>query len=277
MGGYDVFKSVKKGDTWGDPQNVGSPVNTTDDDLFFQPYNNGLNAYYSIKTDYKKREIFYLGLGVPAVEVIFEINGNITLKDSLQKADTTFKVYLTNKVSGDTLQTGLAAGDSGKYAFSSVIPGDYKLVYTGSNYLPQTIDTSLKVENPASVIVLNVLLEKVPPPIVYEKIDKSKIPTIAKVDTSTLVTNLKVNDVTDKNINDSDILYYTVQVMALHNPVDVRYFKYITDIKVIYNDADKFYRYTTGRFATREEAQAWRLELLKKGYWEDIFIKKVSK
>jgi len=42
--------------------------------------------------------------------------------------------------------------------------------------------------------------------------------------------------------------------MALHNPVDVTYFKYITDMKVLYNDLDKFYRYTTGRFSTREDA-----------------------
>ena len=88
---------------------------------------------------------------------------------------------------------------------------------------------------------------------------------------------MNVNDISDKNINDSDILYYTVQVIALHNPVDVSYFKYITDMKVLYNDTDKFYRYTTGRFSTREEAYALRLELIRKGYPEEIFIKKVSK
>jgi hypothetical protein len=65
--------------------------------------------------------------------------------------------------------------------------------------------------------------------------------------------------------------------MALHNPVDITYFKYITDLKVMYNDSDKFYRYITGRFPTREEAYSLRLELIRKGYPEQIFIKKVSK
>jgi hypothetical protein len=65
--------------------------------------------------------------------------------------------------------------------------------------------------------------------------------------------------------------------MALHNPVDVSYFKYITDMKVLYNDQDKFYRYTTGKFATKEEASVKRAELISKGYPEEIFIKKVSK
>jgi hypothetical protein len=92
-----------------------------------------------------------------------------------------------------------------------------------------------------------------------------------------LIRNLKVSDVGDINIKDSDILYYTVQVMALHNPVDVTYFKYISDMKVMYNDIDKFYRYTTGRFPTKEDAYSLRLELIRKGYPEEIFIKKVSK
>jgi hypothetical protein len=48
-------------------------------------------------------------------------------------------------------------------------------------------------------------------------------------------------------------------------------------MKVMYNDIDKFYRYTTGRFQTREEAYSLRLELIRKGYPEEIFIKKVSK
>jgi hypothetical protein len=114
-------------------------------------------------------------------------------------------------------------------------------------------------------------------PAVYDRINLALIPTIASVDTSMLVRNMNVSDVGDLTIKDSDVLYYTVQVMALHNPVDVSYFKYITDMKVLYNDIDKFYRYTTGRFQTREEAYSLKLELIRKGYPEETFIKKVSK
>ena len=184
MGGFDIFKSQRAGKTWKTPTNIGFPVNSTDDDKFFQPVNNGLNAYYSMTTGYKKKDIFYLEMG-----------------------------------STDITQ----------------------------------------------------------PPVVYDKINLTLIPSVASVDSSTLVRNLHVSDVGDLNIKDSDILYYTVQVMALHNPVDVAYFKYITDMKVMYNDLDKFYRYTTGRFQTREEAYSLRLELIRKGYPEEIFIKKVSK
>jgi hypothetical protein len=65
--------------------------------------------------------------------------------------------------------------------------------------------------------------------------------------------------------------------MALYNPVDVSYFKYINDMKVLYNEQDKFYRYTTGIFPNKEEAYTLRSELIRKGYPNDLFIKKVSR
>lgn len=48
MGGYDVFKSKNQTDgTWGKPQNLGYPVNTTDGNLFFYPHDNGESLYVS--------------------------------------------------------------------------------------------------------------------------------------------------------------------------------------------------------------------------------------
>jgi hypothetical protein len=62
--------------------------------------------------------------------------------------------------------------------------------------------------------------------------------------------------------------------MALHNPVDPAYFQY-AEISVFYNRDDRFYRYTTGRFNTKAEAYAEQARLLRLGYPNDIFVKKV--
>jgi outer membrane protein OmpA-like peptidoglycan-associated protein len=46
MGGYDIFRSARNPDgEWSVPENLGSPVNTPDDDLFYYPWNNGEVAY----------------------------------------------------------------------------------------------------------------------------------------------------------------------------------------------------------------------------------------
>ncbi len=47
MGGYDIFVSEKKGGKWSAPVNLGHPPNTTDDDLFYVPADNGVRGYFT--------------------------------------------------------------------------------------------------------------------------------------------------------------------------------------------------------------------------------------
>jgi hypothetical protein len=283
MGGFDNFRSEKTGSVWKTPSNLGYPINSTDDDKFFQPVNNGSDAYYSMTTGYKKKEIFFLNISDSYENQLFEIKGKLSLKDTIVAFDKNYRIYLIYKASGDTLDVGYPNKNTGLYSFS-VFPGKFRLDYTGIGYLSQSKDTTILRNNPELAVNIDVSLLKdtsfkniIPREPMYNKINPLLAPAVSTVDSSILIRNLQVNDITDKNVIDSDILYYTVQVIALHNPVDVSYFKYITDMKVMYNDVDKFYRYTTGRFNTREEAFALKLALLRKGYPQDIFVKKVSK
>ena len=49
MGGYDIFKSIYKveDDTWSDPVNLGYPINTPDDDIFFVSTKDGKRGYFA--------------------------------------------------------------------------------------------------------------------------------------------------------------------------------------------------------------------------------------
>jgi len=47
MGGFDIFRSQWNGKTWSVPENLGYPINTPEDDLFFIMAANGRVAYYS--------------------------------------------------------------------------------------------------------------------------------------------------------------------------------------------------------------------------------------
>jgi len=276
MGGYDIFKSIRRGDSWTSPENLGYPVNSPGDDRFFSPFNNGENAYYSIPTDYKKKEIFYIAFSGPALDKIFTISGTVKLSDSLSVPDASNRIFLVNINSGDTIKRAYPKEITGEY--SLIAPaGKYRISFTGLNYIKQDIDTLLDNKVTGDLITLNVVLEKVGTPVTYDKIDLSKVQAAKNFDTTLVIKDVKVSDAAPNDAEDENFLYYTVQVMALRNPVEITYFKHISDIKVIYNDVDRFYRYTTGRFATREEALAWRAELIKKGYPKDIFIKKVTK
>jgi len=61
IGGYDIFVSELKNDgSWSEPQNLGYPMNTTDNDLFFQPVGNGNNGYISrfTNTSFGRSDIY---------------------------------------------------------------------------------------------------------------------------------------------------------------------------------------------------------------------------
>ena len=47
MGGYDIFKTTLENGVWSKPENLGYPVNSPDNDVFFQMAANGVHAYYS--------------------------------------------------------------------------------------------------------------------------------------------------------------------------------------------------------------------------------------
>ncbi len=47
MGGYDIFKSVYDKGKWSEPENLGWPINTPDDDVFFVISASGKHGYYS--------------------------------------------------------------------------------------------------------------------------------------------------------------------------------------------------------------------------------------
>lgn len=52
IGGYDVFYSLIRPDgTWSEPIHLGYPINTTDDDLFFFPSDNGNSGYQALFAD----------------------------------------------------------------------------------------------------------------------------------------------------------------------------------------------------------------------------------
>jgi tetratricopeptide (TPR) repeat protein len=49
IGGYDIFKSEKQPNgLWGKPQNLGYPLNTPDDNIYFMPVGNGKSGYISV-------------------------------------------------------------------------------------------------------------------------------------------------------------------------------------------------------------------------------------
>lgn len=68
MGGFDVFFSVKDEDgNWSEPRNLGYPINTVDDDVFFVTSADGKRAYFSSfrEEGFGEKDIYVIDLPEP--------------------------------------------------------------------------------------------------------------------------------------------------------------------------------------------------------------------
>ena len=66
IGGYDLFRTdLQSNGLWSKPKNLGYPINTPDDNIFFMPTGDGKSGYYSIFKDtggFGKEDIYRITL-----------------------------------------------------------------------------------------------------------------------------------------------------------------------------------------------------------------------
>ncbi len=134
MGGYDVFYSRKNEDgTWAEPVNIGYPINTTDDDLFFQPLNKGNSAYYSVFSPrgIGRHDIYSVNIYSADNPRLYSISGNLRTEDG--RIDSTrMAIYVIDSDSGDTL-IYTSPTEEGAFAFQ-LKQGIYELHFAGEGY-----------------------------------------------------------------------------------------------------------------------------------------------
>jgi len=280
MGGYDIFKAIRRDGKWQAPTNMGYPLNTPDDDLFFQPVNSGKNAYYSMSSDYKKKDIFYLNIGEQKSYPVYKIVGHLSLSDTILEFNDDFRIILFSNTLNDIVDVAYPNKYSGYYSFL-VKPDDYSLTCEGLAYLTEKEGIIITENHPREEEYISITLKPDPDYIpeirvagIEEMLDYSQVRIVDEIDSSILVTDVRVKDVSDSDSTNTDVLYYSVQLMALHNPVDVSFFKY-AEVNVVYNDEDKFYRYLTGQFQDKEQAYRRMFQLIRLGYPDDLFVKTV--
>lgn len=147
MGGHDIFYSTKKQNgEWSEPMNMGYPINSTDDDLFYSPAGGGHLAYIS-KFDpdgYGMKDIFRVEVFSDDNPRRFYVRGVVKLKDLLKQYRDSVRVSALDRSNMDTLVAVYSDPKTGKYEFE--IPhGEYKLVYQsdGSEKVEKELDLDL--------------------------------------------------------------------------------------------------------------------------------------
>jgi len=163
MGGYDIFySSLMDNGKWSVPLNMGYPINTTDDDVFFAPVENGNFAYvcrFYPDNNYGKTDIYRIELFSEQHPRKFILKGLVSIPADLKnEKDLDLVAKLINKTSHDTLQ--LITIDPLKARFDTkLIAGNYRLVVQGKGLQQSTEEFTIKSDQPNNEITVSSVLK----------------------------------------------------------------------------------------------------------------------
>jgi len=160
MGGYDIFKStINEDNTWTVPENMGYPLNTIADDIYFCVTADSKKGYFSSNRSdsHGSSDIFYIEM--PDNYSNYKIlKGNTISDDSLQqvRALITLIDEQTKKVQGIYRST-----INGKYILLIMPKKKYKLIVEADGYYSYTEDISIPEGcNEQECLIKNIRLEK---------------------------------------------------------------------------------------------------------------------
>jgi hypothetical protein len=132
IGGYDIFYSQKQPDgiSWSEPINLGYPINTTDDDLFYAPIGDGSSGLLSLfeKDGYGEQDIYQIDIFIPKYRKAI-ITSTDLLKPSIDNRIKSIVIDTINK-------SGLALIDVAKSDITTNIDPkkNFKLFFNGKEY-----------------------------------------------------------------------------------------------------------------------------------------------
>jgi outer membrane protein OmpA-like peptidoglycan-associated protein len=145
MGGFDIFGSTyfAEENTWTQPENVGYPVSTTDDDVFFVTSADGRRAYYSSTKEggFGDKDLYmitYPEIEAKSIAILIGKIVNPAGGDLLANN----KITVTDLTAGDSPIDFKANAKTGKYVLTLKPGRSYNISYSanGTEFYNEKVD-----------------------------------------------------------------------------------------------------------------------------------------
>ncbi len=145
MGGFDIFFTSKdENGEWAEPTNIGYPINTTSDDVFYMPTADGMRAYYASQQTggIGRDDIYLVTLPESEEKSLTVMSGIITLADGSQPKNVTISV--TDIDTKEVVGTYTPNSKTGKYLFILKSGKNYNVTIVADGFLPFTDNLLVK-------------------------------------------------------------------------------------------------------------------------------------
>ncbi len=136
IGGYDIFYSVMDdAGNWSKPENMGYPVNSTDNDVFFVTSADGKRGYYSsFKEDgFGEKDIYQISLEDASEKPVTLLTGYIKVIGAPELPENA-QVVVTNNETGDLVGIYKPRKKDGKFSIILNPGNDYHIVYSAATF-----------------------------------------------------------------------------------------------------------------------------------------------
>lgn len=166
MGGFDIFKSVKdENGKWSEPENLKSPINTPDDDIFYVQSADGKRGYFSSirKDGFGEKDIYKINFEKAIVEPLTLLKGFITF-DGSTKGLSKVEIMATDMESGLVVQNVKPNEATGKYLLILTSGNEektYNISYEAEGYQPINVTINIPANSSYQEIDKELLLQLV--------------------------------------------------------------------------------------------------------------------
>jgi outer membrane protein OmpA-like peptidoglycan-associated protein/tetratricopeptide (TPR) repeat protein len=192
MGGYDVFKSVFENGKWTEPVNIGYPINSADNDVFFSVSASGRHGYYSsVREDgMGGQDIYLINFFGPEKHPVMNLEDNLIasresadLEVSMEKFETIHttkltlvkgqitdalsgkpllaRINLVDNETGELIATFESNSASGKYIVSLPSGKNYGISVQAEDYLFHSENFDISDTAEYREVVKNIQLKRV--------------------------------------------------------------------------------------------------------------------
>jgi len=162
MGGFDIFKSVLEDGKWSTPENIGYPINSPDDDLFFVLAASGMRGYYASVKDggFGDLDIYVINFveEKPIVYVTI-LKGTITDAVSTQPVEADIEIIDNEK--NESIAKFNSNSATGNYLVSLPSGKNYGISVSAKGYLFHSENVNIPQATGYQEIVKDIALQKI--------------------------------------------------------------------------------------------------------------------
>ncbi len=145
MGGFDIFFASKDDESgvWSEPTNMGYPINTPDDDVFYMTSADGKRAYFSSVREggFGEKDIYVAELQQTVIQALTLLKGRIYNADG-KPLEQKVEINVSNSLNGEII--GVYRPNTRTGNFTIILPtgGTYLISYVvdGKEYANEVID-----------------------------------------------------------------------------------------------------------------------------------------